>query len=107
MVPELECFDLGMINYGLYLIREGILEGPYYWNLIFGNVAGFQADASHVGIAVNAIPKAHCIGLGGFAGDQLRMNSLAIAMGYGVRVGIEDNIWWDASRTRLASNVEL
>ena len=35
------------------------------------------------------------------------MNSLAIAVGGGVRVGIEDNIWYDTDRTRLASNSEL
>jgi len=28
-------------------------------------------------------------------------------MGMGVRVGIEDNIWWDQNRSRLASNIEL
>lgn len=28
-------------------------------------------------------------------------------MGGHVRVGIEDNIWWDRGRTRLATNREL
>jgi uncharacterized protein (DUF849 family) len=35
------------------------------------------------------------------------MNSVAIAAGGGVRVGLEDNIWYDSSRTRLARNVDL
>ena len=35
------------------------------------------------------------------------MNSVAIAMGGGVRVGLEDNIWYDTGRTRLATNAEL
>ena len=35
------------------------------------------------------------------------MNSIAIAIGKGVRVGLEDNIWYDAERTRLAANKEL
>ncbi len=35
------------------------------------------------------------------------MNSVAIAMGGGVRVGIEDNTWYDTERTRLASNSDL
>jgi uncharacterized protein (DUF849 family) len=30
-----------------------------------------------------------------------------MAMGYGVRVGVEDNIWWDEKRSRLATNKEL
>lgn len=107
VVPELECFDLGMINYGLYMIKKGIIEGPYYWNLLFGNIAGFQANFLHIGTAISMIPNDHYIGLAGLAGDQLPVNAAAIAMGYGVRVGIEDNIWWDKTRKRHASNIEL
>jgi uncharacterized protein (DUF849 family) len=32
---------------------------------------------------------------------------MAIAAGGHVRVGIEDNIWYDRGRTRLATNREL
>ncbi|MFH1679881.1 MAG: 3-keto-5-aminohexanoate cleavage protein, partial [Candidatus Eisenbacteria bacterium] len=31
----------------------------------------------------------------------------AIAMGGGVRVGLEDNIWFDGGRSRLAKNADL
>lgn len=107
VVPELECFDLGMINYGKYLIGKSIVEGPFYWNLLFGNIAGFQANLSHVGAALDGIPQDHFISLAGLSKDQLPINSLAIAMGYGVRVGIEDNIWWDEKRSRPCTNLEL
>jgi len=107
VVPELECFDMGMINYGKYLISKGIAEGPFYWNLLFGNIAGFQASFSQIGTAVKEIPEDHFIGLAGLGSNQLPVNAAAIAMGYGVRVGIEDNIWWDEDRSRLASNKDL
>jgi len=32
---------------------------------------------------------------------------MAIAAGGGVRVGLEDNIWYDDERTKLATNAEL
>ena len=35
------------------------------------------------------------------------MNSLAIAAGGGVRVGLEDNVWYDLNRTRPATNADL
>lgn len=107
VIPELECFDMGMINYGLYLIRKNIIEGPHYWNLLFGNIAGFQPTLSQIGVAIQEIPKDHYIGLAGIGTAQLRVNSIAIAMGHGVRVGLEDNIWWDEQQSRLASNTEL
>ncbi len=107
VVPELECFDLGMINYGKYLIAKKYIEGPFYWNLIFGNIAGFQPSFNQIGLAINEIPKDHFISLAGLGSDQLSVNSTAISMGYGTRIGIEDNIWWDEKRSRPVSNIEL
>ena len=107
VVPELECFDLGMINYGNYLIDKKYIEGPFYWNLIFGNIAGFQPSFSQIGTALNEIPKDHFISLAGLGSDQLPVNSTAISMGYGARIGIEDNIGWDEERSRPVTNIEL
>jgi len=35
------------------------------------------------------------------------MNTLAIALGGGVRIGLEDNIWFDGNREQLATNKNL
>lgn len=107
VVPELECFDLGMINYGNYLIKKGLIKGPFYWNLLFGNIAGFQASIAHIGLALQEIPKDHQVSLAGLGEYQLQVNSMAITLGLGVRVGLEDNIYWDAKKSRLATNTEL
>lgn len=105
--PELEAFDLGMINYAKYLIQKGLLEPPYYFNLILGNIACAQADILHLGLMINELPEGSIWSVGAVGDSQLRMNSIAIAAGGGVRVGLEDNIWYDAERTKLATNREL
>jgi len=105
--PELEAFDAGMINYAKYLMKKKIIAAPFYFNLIVGNIACAQADLAHVGLMVRDLPEKSIFSIGGIGDYQLPMNSLAISMGYGVRVGLEDNIWYDASRTRLASNIDL
>ena len=107
IVPELEVFDAGMINYAKYLERKDLLQAPYYFNLLFGNIACAQADILHTGVMINDLPKDSFWSLEGIGNSQLKMNSLAIAIGGGVRVGLEDNIWYDAARTKLASNSEL
>lgn len=107
VIPELECFDLGMINYGKYLLKKRNLNSPSYWNLIFGNIAGFQADFSQIGTAINEISSEDYISLGGIGSSQLLVNSLAVSYGLGVRVGLEDNIWYDDSKTEKASNIKL
>ena len=105
--PELEVFDLGMINYAKYLIQKGLLQPPYYFNLILGNIACAQADMLHLGLMINELPEESIWSVGAVGDYQLKMNSIAIAAGGGVRVGLEDNIWYDAERTRLATNRDL
>jgi 3-oxoadipate:acetyl-CoA acetyltransferase len=106
--PELECFDMGMINYGKYLIQKAILQPPFYWNLLFGNIAGFQANLTQMAAAANELNgKDHFVSFGGVGQAQFKANAVALIMGYGVRVGLEDNIWLDKARMIKASNIEL
>jgi uncharacterized protein (DUF849 family) len=105
--PELEAFDAGMVNYAKYLIRKGLLQAPHYINLLFGNVACAQADLLHAGVMLNDLPDDCLWAFAGIGDAQLTMNSIAIAYGGGVRVGLEDNIWYDRERTRLATNADL
>lgn len=107
IAPELEVFDNGMINYSKYLHKKQLIEPPFYFNLLFGNIACAQADLLHAGVMVNDLPENSLYSMAGIGQVQLQMNSLSIAIGSGVRVGIEDNIWYDSRRTRLATNLEL
>ncbi len=107
IVPELEVFDIGMINYAKYLEKKSLIEPPYYFNLLFGNIACSQANLLHAGVMINDLPKDTLWSLAGIGNEQLKMNSLSLAFGGGVRVGLEDNIWYDTARTKLATNSEL
>jgi uncharacterized protein (DUF849 family) len=107
ILPELEAFDAGMINYAKYLERKGLLEPPHYFNLLLGNIACAQADLLHAGLMIRDLPENSVWSFAGIGNAQLMMNSIAIASGGGVRVGLEDNIYFNTSRTRLARNSEL
>ncbi|NTV84221.1 MAG: 3-keto-5-aminohexanoate cleavage protein [Bacteroidales bacterium] len=107
IVPELEAFDAGMINYAKYLHSKALLEAPFYFNLLLGNIACAQADILYAGIMIRDLPENSIWSLAGIGDQQLKMNSVAIAIGGGVRVGLEDNIWYDSARTTLARNIDL
>jgi len=107
IIPELEAFDLGMVNYAGYLIRKGYLRPPHYFNLIFGGIAGAQADLSHVGAMLAGLPEECWWSFGGVGDSQLTMNSMAIVVGGGVRVGLEDHIYFDPERRVQATNYML
>jgi len=56
---------------------------------------------------IRDLPENSIWSLAGIGDEQLPMNSVAIAIGGGVRVGLEDNIWYDSSRKKLARNIDL
>lgn len=107
ILPELEAFDTGMVNYAKYLIYKGILEGPHYFNLLLGGIAGAQADLLHAGLLVRDLPDDSLWSLAGLGDAQLPAAAMAMAAGGGVRVGLEDNIYLDRERGELATNVQL
>ncbi len=105
--PELEAFDLGMINYANYLLDRNLIKPPCYFNLILGNIACAQANLLSLGLMVKELPPGSIWSVGGIGDSQLRMNAHGIVDGGGVRIGLEDNIYFDAERTMLASNRDL
>jgi 3-keto-5-aminohexanoate cleavage enzyme len=107
ILPELEVFDLGMINYARYLESKGLLQPPHYFNILLGNIAGAQGDLLSTGLMVRDLPARSLWSIGGIGDTQLTGNMLALASGGGVRVGVEDNIWYDRGRRTLARNMDL
>lgn len=105
--PELEAFDLGMINYANYLIGKGLIKPPYYFNLILGNIACAQANLLSLGLMIKELPSGSIWSAGGIGNWQLKMNAMSIMEGGGVRVGLEDNIYFDDDRKQLAENRQL
>ncbi len=105
--PELEAFDIGMINYAKYLHRKGFIDSPFYFNLILGNIACAQANILNLGLMVNELPEGSVWAAGGVGDAQLKMNVNGMINGGGVRVGLEDSIWWTPKRQKLATNIDL
>ena len=107
IVPEMECFDLGMVEYANYLVERHVLVAPFYCNLLLGSLGTLSATPANLARMVGALPNGTTWAAAGIGRFQFPMNALAIAMGGHVRVGLEDNIWYDDERTRLATNAEL
>jgi len=105
--PELEIFDLGMVNYAKTLIQKGIIEPPFYFNIILGNIASAQATLQHAGLILADLPADSICSLTGIGSYQLPMHILAMAVTDGVRIGLEDNIWFDAERKIRGTNYML
>ena len=107
IVPELEVFDLGMVNMIRVLSKEGLLPGPVVVNLFLGNIAGAQASPEHLGLMVAGLPAGAIWSGAGLGSHRAVAHALALAAGGGVRVGLEDGIHLDPGRSNLARNVDL
>ncbi|HXY41447.1 MAG TPA: 3-keto-5-aminohexanoate cleavage protein [Vicinamibacteria bacterium] len=107
IVPELEVFDVGMLDYAHYLIERGILREPFYFNLLLGSLGTLAATPLHLAQLVAALPAGATWAAAGIGRFQLPMNALAVAMGGHVRVGLEDNLFLDAAKQRPATNLSL
>jgi len=105
--PELEAFEPGMVGYGRYLCRKGLIEEPCYLNVLLGGVATSPLTAAALAAFTSLIPESWTWALAGIGADQLDANLLAIGLGGHVRVGLEDNIWMDRERRELATNPGL
>ncbi|HUU96212.1 MAG TPA: 3-keto-5-aminohexanoate cleavage protein [Phycisphaerae bacterium] len=106
--PEFEAFEVGMIDWARdYLIPKSGISAPYYFNLLLGNRGTLAANPRNLVAMVEALPEGSVWAVAGIGRFQLEANALGLVMGGGVRVGLEDNIYLDVGRKKLASNPEL
>lgn len=107
IVPEIEAFETGMIYSAKILMSRGVLVEPFYFNLLLGSVfsaPGTLFDLSHM---VMSLPAGVHWGGAGIGRFQLNINLAAILMGGHVRVGLEDNLFFDQGREVPATNPML
>ena len=104
---EMEVFDSGMVNTAKYLERHQIIDGIKYFNILLGNLNTAAATIDEIAHISSSLPQNSIWAVAGLGNFQLPMNMTSIIAGGHVRVGIEDNIYYDASQTKLATNKEL
>lgn len=103
--PEMEIFDLSMIENALDLERKGLAGAPLHFNFVMGLKGAVPAGIEHLVHLKNSIPAEATWNVSGIGRAQLPLNVHAILMGGNVRVGLEDNIFFQ--KGELATNVQL
>jgi 3-keto-5-aminohexanoate cleavage enzyme len=107
IIPEIEIFDTGMINALKVLLRKGVLIQPLCGNLLMGSMYSASATMFDLACMVERLPEGFHWGAAGIGRFQLTMNIAAILLGGNVRVGIEDNLYYDNDKKVLATNEML
>lgn len=107
IVPELEVFDFGMVDYAKVLIEREVLKPPFYFNLLLGSLGTLSATPFNLAALTASLPPASTWSAAGIGRFQFSVNAMAITMGGHVRVGLEDNLWLDQQKQRPATNLAL
>ena len=106
IMPELECFDKGMIDTALKLAKNGRIAAPLHFNFVMGSPGGISAQPRDLIFMQGSIPDDATFTVSGIGKSQFRMAAMSVLTGGHVRVGFEDNIYL-AKGVPARSNAEL
>ena len=107
ITPELEVFELGMLDMAKFLIDRGVLAPPHYFNILLGSLGTLAATPLNLCRMVEGLPAGATWAGAGIGRFQFPVNALAITMGGNVRVGLEDALYLDAEKREPATNLAL
>ena len=93
--PEIEIFDAGMIVTTLRMLKEGKLEEPLHFQFVLGTPWGAPATPKSLLHLLEHIPKKSTWSVIGIGKGHLPMAMMALIMGGHIRVGMEDNIYYE------------
>lgn len=104
--PELEIFDVGMIENAKRLALKKLIDLPGHFDFVMGVPGGISGDPKNLMHLLSLIPEGSTWSVAGIGRWELPLGVMSIILGGHVRVGFEDNIYY--SRGVLAkSNAEL
>lgn len=93
--PEIECFDSGMVETGLRLMKEGLVDAPGHWNFVLGMPGGMGGTTAHLDFVRGLLPTEATWSVAGIGRWEMPLAAHAVAVGGHVRVGLEDNLYLD------------
>jgi 3-keto-5-aminohexanoate cleavage enzyme len=91
--PEIECFDVGMIDEARALEKEGFISLPAHFDFVLGVGGALAASVEALDFMRTYIPKNSTWTCAAMGRHQLPFVDLAAERGGHSRVGLEDNIF--------------
>lgn len=104
--PEIEVYDLGMLEYGVSLVRSGLLTAPAHFQFVLGTKFGLSGNPENLFLMRSKLPEGSTYAVAGIGRHQLQLAPVAIVSGGHVRVGFEDNIYFSKG-VPAKSNAQL
>jgi 3-keto-5-aminohexanoate cleavage enzyme len=91
--PELECFDVGMVDEVRALAKEGLVDLPAHFDFVLGVPGALTAREDALDFMRASLPEGSTWTVAAVGRHQLPFVELAAERGGNARVGLEDNIF--------------
>ncbi|HKX13230.1 MAG TPA: 3-keto-5-aminohexanoate cleavage protein [bacterium] len=104
--PEIEVFDAAMLEEGVRLAKEGLIEEPLHFDFVLGVPGALAATERNLDFLIGGLPPRATWSLAAIGRHQFPMARLALEKGGHVRVGMEDNLYLEKG-LMAKSNAEL
>jgi 3-keto-5-aminohexanoate cleavage enzyme len=100
--PELEVYDVGHVALCLDLVERGLIREPLQFSFVMGVRGGMPGDPALLPQLRSMLPERAIWQTIGIGRAQLPLSLAALALGGNIRVGFEDNVYFE--RGRLAES---
>ena len=104
--PEIEIFDIGMLDTAKYYIKKGVLKQPCHFQFIMGAPGGMAATIENLTFIHSQLPNGSTWSASGLSKAHIPIMLATLALGGNVRVGLEDNLYY-AHDILAKSNAQL
>lgn len=91
--PEIEVFEVGMLDTAKRLVDDGVLKGPLHVDFVLGVPGAMAASSAHLDYLVSCLPEGWTWCVAGIGRYELPLAQRALELGGHVRVGLEDNLY--------------
>jgi 3-keto-5-aminohexanoate cleavage enzyme len=94
--PEMEVYSHAMFREIENLIKKGLVEKPYYINLVLGMMyqGAVEATPKYLSSLIDFLPEDAIVNVTAVGVAQLPLTTMGMVLGTCIRVGMEDNIYY-------------
>ncbi|MBQ6662714.1 MAG: 3-keto-5-aminohexanoate cleavage protein [Firmicutes bacterium] len=92
--PEIEIFDVGMLDTAKYYVKKGVLQAPCHFQFIMGAPGGMAGTIANLTYIHSQLPEGSTWSATGLSKAHVPVMLAALALGGHVRVGLEDNLYY-------------
>jgi len=106
VMPEVEVYDAGHIEIARDLLKRGLIKRPVHYQFVLGVPGGLSGEPRNLRFMIDSMEPDDTWAVAGIGRYELTCAEVAVEQGGFVRVGFEDNVYYEKG-VLATSNAQL